>query len=256
MYFSSINLGQYYPADSIIHKLDPRAKLFVMLMLVSAVFPSKSTASLFIWVLIFYVLAKLSRVPLRIIFKAARPIIFLVAFTFVFNIISVLWLGNILNALINAVFTSSRLLILMMFAVMLPLTTTPLELADGIESLLRPFEKFGFPANECALMVAMSLRFIPLLMNETDKIIKAQVSRGAVLDQGNLLSRIKAFFPVLIPLFIIIFRRADDIAISMEARGYIGGKGRTRRKPIIWKYFDTLAIFITALIVSLMLLYF
>ena len=130
---------------------------------------------------------------------------------------------------------------------MLPLTTAPLELADGLDSLFRPFARIGFPAHECSMMIGMALRFIPLLMHEADKIMKAQLSRGAKLDQGNLFQRVMAFFPVLIPLFIIIFRRADEIAVAMEARGYDGGEGRTRRKPLIWSLNDTKAIVIAAL---------
>ncbi len=135
----------------------------------------------------------------------------------------------------------------MMFAIMLPLTTAPLELADGLDSLFRPLESIGFPAHECSMMIGMALRFIPLLMHEADKIMKAQLSRGAKLDQGNLFQRIMSFFPILIPLFIIIFRRADEIALAMEARGYDGGEGRTRRKPLVWTWNDTRAIIFSAL---------
>ena len=251
MYFSNINLGQYYPANSLIHRLDPRAKLFALLIIVSAVFPAKSVFALLIWIITLLAFIKLARVPLKIVIQSARPIFFLIAFTFIFNLVATAWHGDFVKAVLISTFTASRLLVLMMFAVMLPLTTAPLELADGIESLLRPLSKFGFPAEDCALMVGMSLRFIPLLMQETDKIIKAQLSRGAKLDQGNLFQRIVAFFPVLIPLFIIIFRRADDMAIAMEARGYTGGKGRTRRKPLNWKFAnDTLAILFVIILVS------
>ena len=251
MYFSSINLGQYYPADSFIHRLDPRAKLFALLIIVSAVFPAKSPVALVIWILTLIAIVKLSNVPFRVVIKSARPIFFLIAFTFIFNLIATAWHGDFKKAILISLFTSSRLLILMLFAVMLPLTTTPLSLADGIEYLLHPLSKFGFPSEECALMVGMSLRFIPLLMTETDKIIKAQLSRGADLDQGNIFKRVMAFFPVLIPLFIIIFRRADDIAIAMEARGYTGGQGRTRRKPLVWKFFnDTLVILLVIAFVA------
>ena len=137
---------------------------------------------------------------------------------------------------------------------MLPLTTAPLELADGLDALLSPLGKIGFPAHESAMMIGMALRFIPLLMQETDKIIRAQLSRGARLDQGNIFQRVKAFFPVLIPLFIIIFRRADEIALAMEARGYEGSSGRTRRRPLVWKVKDSLAVIVSALIAVILLL--
>ena len=142
----------------------------------------------------------------------------------------------------------------MLFAVILPLTTAPLELADGLDSLLRPLSKIGFPSHECSMMIGMALRFIPLLMQETDKIIRAQLSRGARLDQGNLFQRTKAFLPVLIPLFVIIFRRAEEIAIAMEARGYDGGEGRTRRKPLVWNFNDTLIILIAGLTTGILFL--
>jgi len=138
--------------------------------------------------------------------------------------------------------------------VLLPLTTAPLELADGLDAMLSPLGRVGFPAHECAMMIGMALRFIPLLMQETDKIIRAQVSRGARLDQGNIFQRVRAFVPVLIPLFIIIFRRADEIAEAMEARGYEGGEGRTRRKPLVWKKQDTLTLIGCAVISGLSLM--
>lgn len=242
MYFTNFNLGQYIPTGSAIHRLDPRAKLFALLFVISAIFPAKNLLQLGFWTVLLIIVVHASKISWRIVLGAARPVFFLVAFTFVFNLVAVAWNGEFSQALFRALFTSSRLLVLMLFAVMLPLTTAPLELADGLDSLLRPLEKIGFPAHESAMMIGMALRFIPLLMQETDKIIRAQLSRGARLDQGNLFRRVTAFFPVLIPLFIIIFRRADEIAIAMEARGYDGGAGRTRRKPLIWKNCDTLAV--------------
>ena len=234
MYFTNVNLGQYIPTGSIIHRLDPRAKLFSLLLMISAVFPSKGVPALLLWVVVLAVVVKMSRISWRIVLRAARPVMFLVIFTLVFNLIA--------STAAHSFFNASRLLLLMMFAVLLPLTTAPLELADGLDALLSPLEVLHFPAHESAMMIGMALRFIPLLMQETDKIMRAQLSRGARLDQGNIFQRVKAFFPVLIPLFIIIFRRADDIAVAMEARGYEGGAGRTRRKPLAWKTKDTLAV--------------
>ena len=246
MYFTNINLGQYMPTGSIIHKLDPRAKLFSLLLIISSVFPAKGMLALGFWVLVLYAVVKVSRISWRIILRAARPVMFLVVFTLIFNMIAASWGNDFARGMFNAVFTSSRLLVLMMFAVLLPLTTAPLELADGLDALLSPLARFGFPAHDSAMMIGMALRFIPLLMQETDKIMRAQLSRGARLDQGNVFQRVRAFFPVLIPLFIIIFRRADEIAIAMEARGYEGGEGRTRRKPLVWKLADTLAVIVSA----------
>ncbi len=246
MYLSNMNLGQYVPTGSIIHRLDPRAKLFSFILIISAVFPSKTSLGVIIWLAVLAGLVFVSKVSWRSVFQSAKPVMFLAVFTFAFNFIAGYFrTNNIADAVSGAVFMSSRLIILMMFAVMLPLTTSPLELADGLNELLRPLERFRFPANECAIMIAMALRFIPVLMQETDKIIRAQLSRGARLDQGNIFQRAKSFMPVLIPLIIIIFRRADDIAVAMDARGYDGGKGRTRRRPLVWKSSDTLALLLS-----------
>ena len=237
---SLINFGQYIPTGSVIHKLDPRAKLFTFLIIITSIFPAKNLLQVSLWIAVLISLVYVTKISWRIILRAARPVFFLIAFTCLFNI----FYGELYRAL----FTSLRLFVLMIFAIMLPLTTAPLELSDGLYNLLCPLSGIGFPAHEVSMMIGMALRFIPLLMQETDKIIRAQISRGARLDQGNLFQRVKAFFPVLIPLFIIIFRRADEIATAMEARGYDGGNGRTRRKPLIWKFTDTLAVLIAIIL--------
>ena len=247
MFISTINLGQYIPTGSFIHKLDPRAKLFSLIFIITAIFPAKNFFQVAFWIFMLAAVVKASKISWRILFKSAQPVLFLVIFTFIFNFIAAYFSQDFGAGIYRAFFTSLRLSVLMMFAIMLPLTTAPLELSDGLDSLLRPLGKIGFPAHECSMMIGMALRFIPLLMQETDKIIRAQLSRGAKLDQGNLFQKVMAFFPVLIPLFIIIFRRADEIAIAMEARGYDGGAGRTRRKPLIWKFSDTLAVIISSL---------
>ena len=237
---SLINFGQYIPTGSVIHKLDPRAKLFTFLIIITSIFPAKNLLQVSLWIAVLISLVYVSKISWRIILRAARPVFFLIVFTCLFNI----FYGELYRAL----FTSLRLFVLMIFAIMLPLTTAPLELSDGLDILLRPLAAIGFPTHEASMMIGMALRFIPLLMQETDKIVRAQISRGARLDQGNLFQRVKSFFPVLIPLFIIIFRRADEIAIAMEARGYNGGEGRTRRKQLIWKLTDTLAILIAIIL--------
>lgn len=243
MYITDINLGQYIPSDSFIHRLDPRAKLFSLLFIISSIFPSKTVLSVFLWTLILCLIIYVSKISWKIVLISSKPVYFLVIFTFIFNIAASLFKSpDLRNAVYGALFMSSRLLILMMFAVMLPLTTAPLELADGLDALLRPLERFRFPSHECAMMIGMALRFIPLLMHETDKIMRAQLSRGARLDQGNIFQRIKAFFPVLIPLLVMIFRRAEEVAVAMEARGYDGSKGRTRRRPLLWEKRDTLVL--------------
>lgn len=247
MYFANFTLGQYIPTGSYIHGLDPRAKLFSLLFIITAVFPAENILELGTWTAILFALVHASKISWPALIRSAKPVLYLVIFTFAFNTIAGSFTDAFRNAFTNAVFTSLRLFVLMLFAVMLPLTTTALELADGLDSLLRPLERFHFPAHESSMMIAMALRFIPLLMQETDKIIRAQLSRGARLDQGNIFRRAMAFMPVLIPLFIIIFRRADEIAVAMEARGYNGGEGRTRRKPLVWKFRDTCAVVLSGI---------
>lgn len=253
MYFAKFALGQYIPTGSFIHILDPRAKLFSLLFIITSVFPAENIYELGTWTALLFALVHASKISWPALLRSARPVMFLVIFTFAFNTIAGSFTDEFINAFTNALFMSSRLFVLMLFAVMLPLTTTALELADGLDVLLRPLERFHFPAHESSMMIAMALRFIPLLMQETDKIIRAQVSRGARLDQGNIFKRAVSFVPVLIPLFIIIFRRADEIAVAMEARGYNGGEGRTRRKPLVWKFRDTCAVILSGTIAGVLL---
>jgi energy-coupling factor transport system permease protein len=185
-------------------------------------------------------------------------VFFLAFFTFAFNVAAALWgacplsVSKLLLGLDAGAVAAVRLLLLVSFAMLLPLTTPPLSLADGMESALSPFRRFGFPVHECAMMMGVALRFLPLLMEEAERIVKAQLSRGARLDQGNLVRRMAAFLPVIIPLFIVIFKRADELALAMEARGYRGGEGRTRRRPLSWKKSDTGAtIFVTLVVAGL-----
>ena len=255
MYLSVIPMGQYVPLESPVHRMDPRAKLFLLVLLVSAVFASADPLSLAFCILALFGVVALARLSWRTILRSSRPVLFLVAFTFVFNVVSELWMERPPGlALVRGGLTALRLAVLMLFALLLPLTTAPLELADGLERLLHPLSRWGFPAHECAMMVGVALRFIPLLMEETDRIIRAQLSRGARLDQGGPVRRVMAFFPVLIPLFVIVFRRADEMALAMEARGYRGGEGRTRRRPLLWKKSDTGATILVAGSVALFLL--
>jgi energy-coupling factor transport system permease protein len=243
-------MGQYVPLKSPVHELDPRAKLFLLVAILFTIFFSGDFLSLTLCAAAFLGIARLARLPARLLARSCRPVFFLAIFTFIFNFVTG-WQGEGLSpaghALGTALLAVTRFLLLVLFAVLLPLTTAPLELADGLEALLSPLARFGVPAHECAMMMSVALRFIPLLMEETDRIVKAQVSRGARLDQGGFLQRMMAFFPVLIPLFVIIFRRAEELALAMEARGYRGGTGRTRRTPLVWKKSDTGATIFTML---------
>jgi energy-coupling factor transport system permease protein len=250
-------MGQYVPVESFVHSLDPRGKLLLLAAIMAAVFPSGDILSLACCTAAFFGMVKISRLSVRMVLKSCRPVFFLTAFTFVFNVAAGLWDAPSLDSwhhwlppFHSGGVAALRLLLLVLFAVLLPLTTAPLELADGMESLLSPFARIGFPAHEFAMMMSVALRFIPLLMEETDRIVKAQLSRGARLDQGNAVRRMIAFFPVIIPLFVIIFKRADELALAMEARGYRGGEGRTRRRPLVWKKRDTGAtIFVVSFVV-------
>jgi energy-coupling factor transport system permease protein len=255
-------MGQYVPVKSFVHSLDPRAKLLLLVTMMAAVFPSSDILSLACCAAAFFGTVKISGLPAGMVLKSCRPVFLLTVFTFAFNAAGGLWdvsswdagsrkILDWLPPLCTGGVAALRLLLLVLFAVLLPLTTAPLELADGMESLLSPLERFGFPAHEFAMMMSVALRFIPLLMDETDRIVKAQLSRGARLDQGNAVRQMIAFFPVIIPLFVIIFKRADELALAMEARGYRGGEGRTRRRPLVWKKRDTGAtIFVVSVIAA------
>ncbi|GHS92857.1 energy-coupling factor transporter transmembrane protein EcfT [Synergistales bacterium] len=243
MAFASISMGQYVPIQSCVHSLDPRAKLLLLVVLLAAAFGATEALPLLVWWLVLCGAVRLSRITFGMLLKSCRPVLFLALFTFIINASSILWSESSAGgAFLAGGVAASRLVLLVAFAVLLPLTTAPLEMADGLESLLSPFARFGFPAHECAMMMGIALRFIPLLSDETDRVVKAQLSRGAKLDQGNFIRRMVSFFPILIPLFVIIFRRADELALAMEARGYRGGAGRTKRRPLLWKKNDTRAL--------------
>ena len=254
-------MGQYVPADSPVHALDPRAKMLLLAEIMFAVFPAGDIASLSFCALALYGAVRVSGLSIAMLARSCRPVLFLALFTFAFNVAAALWwprpggpspwsFSALLLGLDAGTVAAVRLLLLVSFAMLLPLTTSPLSLADGMESVLSPFKRFGFPAHECAMMMSVALRFLPLLMEETDRIVKAQLSRGARLDHGNIVRRMAAFLPVIIPLFIVIFKRADELALAMEARGYRGGEGRTRRCPLAWKKSDTGATIFVTLVVA------
>lgn len=237
-----ITLGQYFPADSPVHALDPRIKILLTLFLIIAVFFIESLwgfAAVALYVALAVALSKLS---FKMVIKGIRPILFLVIFTALINLFmtngEILKVGNIPlkfgifkitgEGVRSAVVMSLRLVFLVMGTSVLTLTTSPILLTDGVEKLLSPFSKIGLPAHELAMMMTIALRFIPTLLEETDKIMKAQMARGADFESGNIISRAKALVPILVPLFISSFRRADELAVAMECRCYRGGKNRTR----------------------------
>jgi energy-coupling factor transport system permease protein len=236
-----ITIGQYVPGDSFIHKLDPRAKILISMVFIVTLFIVNNFEG-YIFVIAFTALSiAISKVPFRYIYKGLKPIFILLLFTALINIF--MTSGDVLlfqwkflriyrEGLVMAAFMILRLTFLIIGTSLLTLTTSPIELTDGIEKLLNPFRKIGVPAHELAMMMTIALRFIPTLMDETDKIMKAQMARGADFESGNIFARAKNLIPLLVPLFISSFRRADELAMAMEARCYRGGEGRTRMKQL------------------------
>jgi energy-coupling factor transport system permease protein len=257
-FLDHLTFGQYVPSDSLIHRLDPRGKILATLGFLVGLFGVEHPLAFLPWGGVLVAACLCARLPLRLVVGQARPVLFLILLTAALHLFltpgHALWSWGVLSVTREGVELafrmSARVLLLVLFAGLLTLTTSPTELSDGLERLLAPFERLGFPAHEMAMMTTIALRFIPTLLDETDRIMKAQLSRGADLDRGGLLRRLKAFVPVLVPLFLIVFQRADDLATAMEARGYRGGKGRTRLHPLVWKTRDTLAVGLVVLFVG------
>lgn len=251
-----ITIGQYYPEKSILHKLDPRVKIVCTLAFLVSLFVQKSilgyaVATLFLGIVIF-----LSKVPLKFIVKGLKPIVFLLLITVLFNlfltsdgkILVKFWIFHITEGGVRtSVYMAIRLNYLIAGSSIMTFTTTPNSLTDGIEKLLHALNKIKVPVHEVAMMMSIALRFIPILLEETDKIMKAQIARGADLDSGNILQKAKAMIPILVPLFVSAFRRANDLAMAMEARCYHGGDGRTKMNPLIYRRRDYGAYLITIL---------
>lgn len=243
-----ITLGQYYPGESLLHRLDPRVKIVGTLLYIISLFVFRTWGFLLGTIFLAAVIL-LSRIPVTYIVKGLKTIFILMLFTMVLNAFltqgEVLWSWKFLHitkeGLIMAGKTGLRLIYLVMGTSLMTLTTTPTKLTDAIERLLKPLRVIKVPAHEIAMMMSIALRFIPILMEETDKIMKAQIARGADFETGNLAKRIKAMIPLLVPLFVSAFRRANDLALAMEARCYAGGDGRTQMKPLQYEGRDRLA---------------
>ena len=236
-----ITLGQYFPGNSFIHKLDPRTKLLATLIYIIAIFFAATPLAYGILTAFAAVVILISRVPWMLVFKSLKPIWIIVILTMLIHMFTApgehivfTWkfLSVTAEGIDMGVKLAVRLIPLLLFSSVLTFTTSPIVLTDGIENLLRPFKKLGVPAHELAMMMSIALRFIPTLIEETDKIMNAQKARGAQLDNGKMTERIKALVPVLVPLFISAFRRADELALAMECRCYRGGDGRTRLKVL------------------------
>lgn len=241
-----ITLGQYYQTESVIHKLDPRVKLVATICFIISLFVVKSWVGYAVAAVFLAVMIKLSNVPFKYMVKGMRAIVFILLITVVFNLfltpgetVFSVWKLKITREGVQlAVMMAVRLSFLIVGSSVMTLTTTPNSLTDGMEKLMRPLKIFKVPVHEVAMMMSIALRFIPILLEETDKIMKAQIARGADFESGNLLQRAKAMVPLLVPLFIAAFRRANDLALAMEARCYRGGEGRTKMKPLIYQRRD------------------
>ena len=249
-----ITLGQYYQTDSVVHRLDPRVKLMATLVFNCSLFVVEQAAGYIIAVLFLAFAIKMSNVPFKFMVRGMRAILFLLVITFVFNIfltpgeavVSVWKLTVTREGISMAVKMAVRLSLLIIGSSVMTLTTTPNNLTDGLEKALRPLQKLHVPVHEIAMMMSIALRFIPILLEETDKIMKAQMARGASFDEGNLLQKAKSMVPLLVPLFISAFRRANDLAMAMEARCYRGGDGRTKMKPLHYEKRDYVTYLILA----------
>ena len=244
-----ITLGQYYPADSVIHKLDPRVKLFGTLIYIISLFVFKGLPAFMLAAIFLVVLIKLSKVPFSYMVKGLKTIVLIMLFAAVFNLFLTpgtklvsFWIFTITyEGLKNAVVMMVRLIFLIIGTSLMTLTTTPNELTDGLEKALSPLKYIKVPVHEIAMMMSIALRFIPILIEETDKIMKAQMARGADFEHGNLIQKAKNMVPLLVPLFVSAFRRANDLAMAMEARCYRGGEGRTKMKPLHYQKRDRMA---------------
>ncbi len=245
-----ITVGQYYPTTSFVHKLDPRFKILCAFAYITTLFMVDALTSYLIVLGFLGVAVHFSKVPVRYMLRGLKPIMFIIIFAFTINIF--LTPGEILvqfgfikitlQGVLQALFMAFRLIFLILGTSLLTLTTSPIELTDGLERLLGPFKKIGVPAHELAMMMTIALRFIPTLLEETDKIMKAQMARGADFESGNIVARAKSLIPLLVPLFISAFRRADELAMAMEARCYRGGENRTRLKVLKYTHRDVIGL--------------
>lgn len=256
-----ITIGQYIAGNSYLHKMDPRGKIFAIFIFMVALFTSRQPYD-YLMVFVFSVfIVLLSGISIKFYLKGLRPLLIIIILTTVMHFFLTpgeeIWSWGILvltkEGIRQGFFMGLRLALLVMVTSVLTLTTTPIALTDGIESILSPFKRFGLPAHELAMMMTIALRFIPTMMEETEKIMNAQKARGADFESGNLIRRAKALIPILVPLFISSFRRADDLAIAMESRCYKGGEGRSRLRALSWSYRDFLALSVITVLLILVI---
>lgn len=260
---NNITMGQYYPVDSKVHRLDPRIKLILTIVFIVAVFLAKTFVGYALLLIFVYCAARMANVPFKMLLRGLKPLRLILILTFLLNLFFTtgetvwveFWIIRITKeGFLQALFYSLRLAFLVVGTSLLTLTTSPVALSDAIEILLSPLKKIHFPAHELAMMMTIALRFIPTLLEETDKIMKAQMARGADFESGNLISRAKAMVPLLVPLFVSAFRRASDLAMAMESRCYHGGEGRTRLRVLKLSRNDGIACLVMAGLLALIIL--
>ncbi len=257
-----ITIGQYYQTDSILHRLDPRVKIAGTLIFIISLFVAGKITSYVIATAFLATVILLSRVPFGFIIRGLKAVVIILLITVLFNMfltpgipIFTFWKFKITReGLKTAGYTAVRLTYLIIGSSLMTFTTTPNNLTDGMESLMKPLKIFRVPVHEIAMMMSIALRFIPILMEETDKIMKAQLSRGADFETGGIVKRARALIPLLVPLFVSAFRRANDLAMAMEARCYHGGDGRTKMKPLVYRKNDYIAYLILCLYFVLIVL--
>ncbi len=253
-----ITIGQYFPGDTPIHRMDPRTKLLAVVLYIVALFTCKGVVG-YLLVLCYLISAvRLSKIPLKTILKGVKPLVIIIIFTAFLNMLYTpgnellhIWKLTITDAGVkNAVLMIARIIMLITGTFLLTYTTSPMNLTDGLERLLDPLKKIKVPVHELAMIMSIALRFIPTLIEETDKIMSAQKARGADFETGNLLQKAKALIPVLVPLFVSAFRRADELATAMECRCYTGGRGRTQLNPLHWHRLDTVGLSVSLLLMA------
>ena len=259
---NNVTIGQFFPGDSFLYHLDPRTKLILTVALIVLVFITKSFTGFALIFLFVLWCAFSTKIGLKYMLKGLKPLFVIIAITFLLNLFLMkdgdilvhFWIIRITSGgLHTALFMAVRLILLVLCSQILTLTTSPIALTDGLETLMRPLSRIGFPAHEISMMMSIALRFIPTLMEETGKIKRAQMARGADFESGKLITRAKAMIPLLVPLFVSAFRRADELAMAMEARCYRGGEGRTKMKQLHFSWRDGASVGVVAAMFAVMI---
>ena len=256
-----ITIGQFFPGESIIHRLDPRMKIILVNSLIVMLFIISSIPSMLFSLFLVMICYKIAKIPIKLIIRSIKPLLFVIILTAVINIFFIegevlfkFWKLSISKeGLLISIILIIRILNMVMISSLLTYTTSPIELTDALESMMSPLKRLKVPVNELSMMITISLRFVPTLIQEADKIVLAQKARGAKIDTGNIIQRVKSFIPVIIPLFVSAFRAADDLAIAMECRCYNGGKGKVSLKQLKFKKLDYL-VFLFSMIILLLII--